>query len=296
MKEIIDAVYATAIFLLKTLPVVIIVLYLVSYSIRKGYMEKLSDLTYPLLSKLNLSHIAAISVATCFLSPTASYSILSQAWREGEIDEREVIAISFLNSFPSVFSHLYAFFIPFVIPVLGFAGIMYTATRFGVAIIKSIFGYFLALKWRSGIKKEIRTEIKPISVSENIKRMAVIMTVTYFAVTLLSNLGAFEKLNDAVRFLPINPETISIAAVEFFNVRAAVILAAGFIDTGLSLKWAVIGLILGNVISFSTRSVKHSLPMHLSLFGKLGVKIVALNSIATLILDCFFIIAIYFLL
>ncbi len=97
-------------------------------------------------------------------------------------------------------------------------------------------------------------------------------------------------MTEALKFLPLKAEAVTIAIVEFFNIRSAVVTAAGFIDTGLEWKWAVIGLILGNVISFSTRSVKHSLPMHLSLFGKFGVKIVLLNSIATLLLDIIFII------
>jgi len=218
--------------------------------------------------------------------------MLSQAWKEGEISKREVIAISFLNSFPSVFSHLYAFFVPFVIPVLGFAGILYTATRFGVAIIKSTLGYILAIKWRSDAEKEILMEVKPISVKENFGRVAIIMALTYFIVSLASEFGVFREFSSFVRFIPLDPNAIGIAFVEFFNVRAAIVMAAGLIEDGMKIKWAVIGLILGNVISFSTRSVKHSLPMHLALFGRFGVKIVLLNSIATLILDVLFIILI----
>jgi hypothetical protein len=115
------------------------------------------------------------------------------------------------------------------------------------------------------------------------------MATTYFIVSLLSLLGVFDLMSETLRFLPFRAEALTIAIIEFFNIRSAVVTAARFIDSGLEWKWAVIGLILGNVISFSTRSVKHSLPMHLSLFGKFGVKIVLLNSIVTLILDIFFI-------
>ncbi len=279
------AVLSTLLFLAKTLPVVVVAVYLVSYSIRKGYLEKLADRLNPWLRKLGISEIAIVSVTTCFVSPTASYSILSQAWKEGKIGSREIIVISFLNSFPSMFSHLYTFFIPFVLPVLGFAGVVYTAIRFTVAVVKSLIGLILARKWGSG-RTGSSVEIRPISPRENVVRIALIMFLTYFMVSLLTEFGIFDKMD--LNFLPINPSSLAIAGVELFNVRAAVVLAAGFIDSGLNWKWAVIGLILGNVISFSARAVKHSLPMHVSFFGKFGVKIVLLNSIATLFLDVLF--------
>ncbi|MBO8179952.1 MAG: nucleoside recognition protein [Archaeoglobus sp.] len=278
----------TAIFLIKTLPVVIVAIYAVSYSIKKGYLEKFAFSLQPALRKFGVSEFAVISFATCFISPTASYSMLSQVWREKKIDDREVIAVSFLNSFPSVFSHLYAFFIPFVIPVLGFAGLVYTGIRFAVAIIKSLIGFFLSRRWNHSAPSY--QELKPVSVSQNVLRIAAIMGITYFIVSLLSLLGVFDFMSEALKFLPFKAEAITIAIVEFFNVRSAVVTAAGFMDSGLEWKWVVTGLILGNVISFSTRSVKHSLPMHLSLFGQFGVKIVLLNSIVTLILDIAFVV------
>lgn len=279
------AAYSTALFLLKTLPIVAVAIYLVSYSIRKGYMERFANAIQPFLRKLGVSEIATISITVSFVSPTASYSILSQAWREKRVDDREVIAISFLNSFPSVFSHLYAYFIPFVIPVLGYAGIIYTAIRFAVAAIKSVFGLFLSRRWNNAEAK-VDLDIKPVSIQHNIIRVAIVMAVSYFIVSLVGD--RLNILAETFTFLPLNPAVITIAGVEFFNIRAAVVMAAGFIDEGLHWKWAVAGLILGNVVTFSTRAVKHSLPMHLSLFGKFGVKIVLLNSLSTLILDIIF--------
>jgi len=283
---IVQAATLTALFLIKTLPAVIVAIYAVSYSIKKGYIKKLAFSLQPALRKFGVSEFAVISFATCFISPTASYSMLSQAWREKKIDDREVIAVSFLNSFPSVFSHLYTFFIPFIIPVLGFAGVVYTGIRFAVAIVKSLLGLFLSRKWNHSTPSF--QEIKSTSASQNIFRIAAIMGVTYFAVSLLSLLGVFDLMTESLKFLPLRAEVLTIAIIEFFNVRSAVVTAAGFMDSGLEWKWVVAGLILGNVISFSTRSVKHSLPMHLSLFGQFGVKIVLLNSVVTLILDLVF--------
>ncbi len=278
-------------FLASTIPIIALASFLVSYSINKGIMEKISAKIEPLLSKLNLDQVTVASVAVCFVSPVAAYSMLAQAFKEKRIDEKEVIAASFLNSFPATFSHIYSFFIPFVIPVLGWAGVVYTALRMLVAIIKSAIGFVLALKWkdrREVIRREIEhRKVDPLkSTWDNIKRVTPIMAVTYMLVSILSAYGLFDSFKKIFSFMPFDPNVITVSAVEFVNVRAAVVLAASMLDRGvLTPKWVVIGLILGNVMTFSTRFVKHSLPLHISLFGRLGVKIVVLNALATLILD-----------
>jgi len=278
-------------FLASTIPIIALASFLVSYSINKGIMEKISAKIEPLLSKLNLDQVTVASVAVCFVSPVAAYSMLAQALKEKKIDEKEVIAASFLNSFPATFSHIYSFFIPFVIPVLGWAGVVYTALRMFVAMVKSLIGFVLALKWkdrREVTKRRVEhPKVDPLkSTWDNIKRVTPIMAATYLVVGVLSAYGFFDSFKKVFGFLPFDPNVVTISAVEFVNVRAAVVLAAGMLENSiLSPKWVVIGLILGNVVTFSTRFVKHSLPLHVSLFGRLGVKIVVLNALATLILD-----------
>jgi len=291
MQPLLESLESTLIFLLKTVPIIAISFYLVSYSINKGFMQKLALKIQPFLRRLNLNPITIASIATCFVSPTAAYSMLSQALKEKKIDEREVIATSFLNSFPSMFSHLYTFFVPFVIPILGWAGVIYSITRFGVAIVKSVIGYFMALKWKKDDTKIVTIEEKKLdpfkTTVNNLRRVIPMMFFTFFIVNLLSKYGIFNELREVFKFITFfDPNVIAIATIEFVNVRAAVIFAAGLLEAAkIEPKWVVVGLLLGNVISFSTRSVKHSLPMHVSLFGKLGVKIVLLNSIVTFILD-----------
>ncbi len=254
-------------------------------------MDKISSEIKPILSKLNLDEVTVTAVAVCFVSPVVAYSMLSQALKEGRIDEREVIAASFLSSFPATLSHIYTFFLPFVIPLLGWAGVLYTALRLLVALVKSGVGFLLALRWKKDGSHEIggieRKKVDPLkSTLENLKRIIPTMAITYLAVSLLSTYGFFERFKEVLEFLPFDPNVLTISAVEFVNLRAAIVLASGMLEKGiLSWKLVVVGLILGNVVTLSTRFVKHSLPIHLSLFGKLGVKIVVLNAIATLILD-----------
>lgn len=281
------AIITTAKFLVQTLPVVAVASIITSFMVRKGIMNRISTITRPILKRLNLSDITATSVAVCFISATASYSMLAQALRDGIVDEREVIAASFVNSFPSTVSHTYRFFIPYVIPVLGWTGAIYTALRMLVAIAKSMMGVAMARAWRTEVDGEPEVGEPVLHSSGSLLwRVSLIMAVTYFLVQIASQLDVFREVSSFLSFLPVSSSIIAITATELVSTRAAIAMGAGMLESGdISTKWLLIALMLGNVITLSTSYVKHSLPFHVSLFGKLGVKIVVLNALASLVLD-----------
>ena len=280
-----DVLTDTLRFLASTVPVMAAAMYLVSFTINRGVMERLAERIRCRLKFLD--EVAVTSIATCFVSPTAAYSILSQAFREGKVDEREVIAVSFLNSFPAALSHIYAFFLPFVIPLLGWAGVVYTALRLLNSLIKSALGLALAIRWgKRGTPPKLKVRRARVSASRNLMRVIPMLAVTYAAVSYLSSLGFFKAITKALNFLPVDPNVLTLSIMESVNMRVAIILASGMLRKGiLSPKMVVVGLILGNVLTFSTRFVRHSLPLHVSLFGRLGVKIVLLNALITLAID-----------
>ncbi|ADB58056.1 nucleoside recognition protein [Archaeoglobus profundus] len=276
-----QAFISTLIFLARTAPFVVISYLAIAYLSKRSYLAKALRIMAFSLKRLRLNSIAFTSFVLSFFNIVVAYTFLSQAWREKRVRDKDVIAISLLNSFPSVFSHLYSFYIPFVIPILGYLGLVYTALRFAVAMIKSFIGYLLLDKG-DGLPEIERYEVR---ISENILKVLAVMFLTYFAIELLYSAGILNFFVKNLEFLPIDPSALTISIVAVFNLRSAIVLTAGFLEKGLSYKWALIGLLLGNVISFSVRSAKHSLPLHLSLFGKFGFKIVFINSILTLLLD-----------
>ena len=88
MMDIIEAANSTLKFVLLTFPVILLASFATSQLIERDLIEKFSEHIKPLLKRLNLSEITVSSVAVCFVSATAAYSILSQALREKVIDER----------------------------------------------------------------------------------------------------------------------------------------------------------------------------------------------------------------
>jgi len=182
---------------------------------------------------------------------------------------------------------------------------LFLLIRLGVALIKTVLGifYLKRLSKNGNIEKDIVVEgYKKKSIKTSLystlkfsKRLVLVMYTTMFLVILLSKLGVFQYLNSLImpvtKTFNLNPNIGLLALTEVINVYGAVVMAGGFLREGiLNPKEVLIGLTIGNVITFSSRYVKHSLPLHITLFGpKLGTKIVMINGAITLLLDIFII-------
>ncbi len=301
----------------KIVPVIAIGILATNYAVNIGLMRKFDRLVHPISKRANISGVSALSVVTCTFSATAAYSMLSEELTAKRVSEREVIATTLISSFPGILSHLFTYFLPVVIPILGFTtGMIYICLRGLVALVKTCLGFVLARIWLGGNaiaflpdgssahhqthkpdngsasgnsssawNKSVKTTYRML------KRIVPVMFVTLFLVALLMERGTFQELSGIIDpvtdILGLDTEVALVSATEILNTYSGLILAGSFFDTGaLSTKGVLIALMLGNVISFSTRFAKHSLPLHVSLFGpKLGSKIVLINGAATLVLD-----------
>ena len=300
-----------AYYVIKIVPIIAIGIFATGLAVNLGLMRKFDRLVKPLSAKARISGTSALSVVTCTFSSTAGYSMLSEGLNNKRISEREVIAVSLITSFPGIFSHLFTFFIPVVIPILGFTtGVIYVCLRGLVALLKTCLGIFLARLWlkdidnqstnsQSSVSNPVHTSIdkkhalnkSAASTYKMLKRITPIMFITLFLTSVTMELGIFQSfskiLDPFMNILGLESEIALISATQIVNTYSGMVLSGSLLDDGMiSTKGVLIALLLGNVISFSTRFVKHSLPLHVSLFGpKLGGKIVAVNGAATLAID-----------
>jgi len=300
-----------AYYVIKIVPIIAIGIFATGLAVNLGLMRKFDRLVKPLSAKARISGISALSVLTCTFSSTAGYSMLSEGLNNKRISEREVIAVSLITSFPGILSHLFTFFIPVVIPILGFTtGVIYVCLRGFVALLKTCLGIFLARLWlkdidnqstnsQSSVSNPVHTSIdkkhalnkSAASTYKMLKRITPIMLITLFLTSVAMELGIFQSfskiLDPVMNILGLESEIALISATLIVNTYSGMILSGSLLGDGMiSTKGVLIALLLGNVISFSTRFVKHSLPLHVSLFGpKLGGKIVAVNGAATLAID-----------
>ena len=302
-----------AYYVAKIVPIIAIGIFVTSLAVNLGLMRKLDRLIKPLSSKANISAVSALSVVTCMFSTTAGYSMLVDGLNEKIISERELIATTVISSFPSILSHLFTFFVPVVIPILGLTtGSIYVCLVGLAAFLKSCIGIILARLWLkrtpsnprlSGLdpapapvgdkNKALNKSAK--STYKMLKRIVPTMFITLFLVSVALEQNLFESfsaiLEPVTNILRLESEVALISATEIVNTTAGIILAGSLLGEGLiSTKGVLIALLLGTVVSFSARFVKHSLPLHVSLFGpKLGGKTVAVNAATTLAIDVLFI-------
>lgn len=246
--------------------------------------------------------------------------MLSDGLNEKMISEREVIATTVISSFPSILSHLFTYFIPVVIPILGLTtGSIYVCLVGFAAFLKTCFGIFLARLWLKNAKTfsakpQLSTNLDPApapapvgdkksalnksakSTCKLLKRIVPTMFITLLLVSVAVELNLFDSFSTIVEpltnILGLESEVVLISATEIVNTYSGLILAGSLLGEGLiSIRGVLIALLLGTVVSFSARFIKHSLPLHVSLFGpKLGSKTVAVNAATTLVLNVLFII------
>ena len=123
---------------LKLSIIVLLSMFIMNYIINTGIMKRVSEIILPITKHLNINALSMSSILTCLFSPTVGYSILAEGLKNNKLSEKEVIATSLANSFPSVISHTFTFFVPIVIPILGLTGLLFLFIRLGVAFTKTI--------------------------------------------------------------------------------------------------------------------------------------------------------------
>ncbi|OYT66960.1 hypothetical protein B6V00_02200 [ANME-1 cluster archaeon ex4572_4] len=129
-----------------------------------------------------------------------------------------------------------------------------------------------------------------------LKRVVPTMFVTLFLVSVAEELGLFESFSAVLQpltsVLGLESEVVLISATDVVNSYSGLILAGSLLEGGrVTTRGVLVALLLGNVVSFSARFAKHSLPLHFSLFGpRLGSRTVAVNAGTTLVLDAVFIV------
>ncbi len=321
MMEIIrTSLTYTLYWMARIVPVIAIGIFATSFAVDIGLMRKLDRLIKPISGKANISAVSALSVVTCTFSTTAGYSMLVDGLNEKTISEREVIATTLISSFPSILSHVLTYFIPVVIPILGLTtGVIYVCMVGLAAILKTCFGILIARVWlkdtkkRSAIASVSRDNASPVvdkkqaldksvkSAYKMLKRIVPTMFITLFLVSVAMELNLFDRfsaiLEPITKILGLESGVALISATAIVNTTAGIILAGSLLAEGLiTTKSVLIALFLGTVVSFSARFAKHSLPLHVSLFGpKLGSKTVAINATTTLVIDVVFIIVLLIL-
>lgn len=263
-----------------------------------GWTRTLGRLGAPLFRFARLGSRCSAAFTTAFISGAAANAMLYGFWRDGRIERRQLFLTNLANQLPAFFLHLpTTVFI--VLPLTGWAGGLYFLLTFLAAVLRVAVVLFVARWWppwgeveasdvREGVPKEKdRGEYWQVLREKLPQRLASVATYVvpiYIAVFLLNRAGLFEWTRTwlangvADRLVPV--ESLSLVVLSF-----AAEFTSGFATAGallqqgvLTVKEAVLALLIGNIVAFPIRALRHQLPRLMGIFAPvMGMQLLLLG-------------------
>jgi len=265
-----------------------------------GWIRPMAVLARPLFRFGRLGDHCSAAFTAAFFSGVTANAMLLDFLKEGHITRRQLFLSNFINQLPAFFLHLpTTFFI--VIPLTGWAGALYFLITFLAVVLRTIvllvFGR-MALppvetpaeflhaaaspekkKMRSTIGQRIRSRLP-----RRVARIAVYVVPIYSLVFILNAMGLFQTLREAMAgyvvtsFMPM--ESLSVIILSFAAEFTSGFAAAGaLLEAGvLTVKQTVLALLIGNVLAFPVRALRHQLPRYIGIFSpKMGTQLLLLG-------------------
>lgn len=258
-----------------------------------GWTRYLAFLAAPFFRFAHLGSRCSAAFSTAIFSGVAANAMLNSFYNDGTITRRQLILANLLNQFPAYFLHLpTTFFI--VVPLTGRAGGIYFGLTFTALLMRTagclVFG-------RIFLPRPAKTTTAPVGINKDgrrhtvwqklrlrlpgrIAKVAVYVLPIYIFVFLINAMGGFDLLQDAMAgyvvtsFFPM--ESLSVIILSFVAEFTSGFAAAGaLMDAGvLTVKQTALALLIGNIVAFPMRALRHQLPHYLGIFTpKLGTQI-----------------------
>ena len=260
-----------------------------------GWTHSLSVVARPLFRFGNLDDRCSAAFTTAFISGVAANAMLLDFYKEGKISKQELFLTNFINQLPAFFLHLpTTFFI--VVPLTGWAGGIYFLVTFLATVLRT-FGFVLYGRLRLGVSRgrgtgetlkietpkrkprrsmwqEIRSRFPP-----RMTKIVVYVVPIYILVFIVNAKGFFTVAQHwmagaiSVNFLPV--EALSFVVLSFAAEFTSGFAAAGaLLQAGvITIKQTVLALLVGNIVAFPIRAVRHQLPRYMGIFSpKMGAQ------------------------
>ncbi len=275
-----------------------------------GWLKKLGFLAAPLFRFGNLGQRCAAAFTTAFFSGVAANAMLADFYQEKKISRQQLFLSNFVNQAPAFFLHLpTTFFI--VIPLTRWAGALYFLLTFLAMVVRTacflIYGHFQkkshsqVFEYANGLDKKRNSKDRS-GIWESVRRklpgritgIAIYVLPIYTAVFVMTTLGWFELARQWLAayvtgvFIPM--ESLSLVILSFAAEFTSGFAAAGaLMDAGaLTVKQTVLALLIGNIVAFPVRALRHQLPRYMGIFTpRLGLQLLIMGQgfrVASLIL------------
>jgi len=265
-----------------------------------GWVKHMAVLARPLFRFGHLGDHCSAAFTTAFFSGVSANAMLLDFFKEGQITRRQLFLSNFINQLPAFFLHLpTTFFI--VIPLTGWAGGLYFLITFLAVVLRTVlfllFGRLMlpspaiddpgAAENTPTHKKKTFSDIwhrVKSRLPRRIARITVYVVPIYTLVFVLNSMGLFVWLREALAgyvvtsFMPM--ESLSVIILSFAAEFTSGFAAAGaLLEAGvLTIKQTVVALLIGNILAFPVRALRHQLPRYVGIFSpKMGTQILLMG-------------------
>ena len=265
-----------------------------------GWTKTLAVLARPLFRFGNLGNHCSAAFTAAFFSGVAANAMLLDFYKEEKITRGQLFLSNFTNQLPAFFLHLpTTFFI--VIPLTGLAGALYFLITFIAVVFRTILFLIFGRFWlqRPALENDgevhassRKTEFNAKQIWDRLKsrlpgrisRIAVYVVPIYTLVFVLNSLGLFIWLREGLAgyvvttFMPM--ESLSVVILSFAAEFTSGFAAAGaLLNAGvLTVKQTVLALLIGNILAFPIRALRHQLPRYIGIFSpKMGTQLLLMG-------------------
>lgn len=265
-----------------------------------GWTKALAVVARPLFRFGNLGNHCGAAFTAAFFSGVSANAMLLNFFKEGKITRKQLFVSNFMNQLPAFFLHLpTTFFI--VIPLTGRAGGLYFLLTFCAVVLRTailtFYGHFRLPKkaivpqgeTKNTIERQVHSP-KDIYRSikkkfpRRIKKIVVYVVPIYVLIFVLNDMGLFKMLRQwlsgyfVTTFIPM--EALSVIVLSFTAEFTSGFAAAGaLLQAGvLTIKQTVLALLIGNIIAFPIRALRHQLPRYIGIFSpKMGLQLLLMG-------------------
>ncbi len=261
-----------------------------------GWTRQVAVFARPFFRFSNLGNRCSAAFTTAFISGAAANAMLLDFYEDNKISKIQLFLSNYINHFPAFFLHLpTTVFI--VLPLTGTAGALYFLITFLATLLRTIcfllFGRLYLKKHdvnkekayshtEQPSKKNINSILKRIKskLPARITNIIIWVLPIYTIVFILNLNGFFDYLNKTlsnyvtITIMPV--ESLSVVILSFAAEFTSGFAAAGaLMDAGvITVKQTVIALLLGNVLAFPIRALRHQLPRYMGIFSpKMGLQL-----------------------
>ena len=265
-----------------------------------GWTKALAIVARPMFRFGHLGNHCSAAFTAAFFSGVSSNAMLFDFLQEGKITRAQLYLTNFINQLPAFFLHLpTTFFI--VIPLTGLAGGLYFLLTFLAVVLRTVFylvyGHFRlpatedkkperlvpTESAKTGKFATVWQRIK-LRLPDRVTGIAIFVVPIYILVFVLNAMGMFKLMRNALtgfivtNFIPM--ESLSVVVLSFAAEFTSGFAAAGaLMQAGvLTVKQTVVALLIGNIVAFPVRALRHQLPRYVGIFSpKMGAQILIMG-------------------